>query len=163
MPDERTFNVQPQNQHVITEVIEHEHTFSPESVKRFFISNIISRVWATLYGWTGSRKVRLACSEAGYLKVSSTGTTFSTNVTKAGNAPDTYGTAEDFGVICPRVDIFAFDFACVISRSDDGVTYDADIEIPANYKYSYDGDTRYIKVKNKTALSVCRFQFVGWY
>jgi hypothetical protein len=163
MADERTIVISPQTQDIKTEVTESEHTFNPESVRRFFTSNVITRVWARLYGWTGSQAVRLACTASGYLKVSSTGTIFQHNVVAAGNAPDAYGAAIDLGAVRPRLDIMTWDFACVIKRSLDDVTYDSEFEVPANYFMSIDCDTRYIKIKNKVALSVCRYQFNGFY
>jgi hypothetical protein len=135
----------------------------PQTVRRIFVNNIFTRTFAQLLGWTGTKNVLLTATESGYLKVSSTGTVNEHNVVKSGNAPDAYGAAEDLANLCVTVDIFTWDKACYVIRSIDGVTYGSDIEIPANAVYSFDCDTRYIKIKNKAAGQVCRFQFVGWY
>jgi len=138
-------------------------TLVPSFVRRFFVSNIFTRTFAQVLGWTGSKNVLLSATDSGYLKVSSTGTVNEHNETAAGNAPDAYGAAIDLSRLCPTVDIFTYDFACIIKRSLDDVTYDDEIELPPNFMYSFDCDTRYIKIKNKVALSVCRYTIIGWY
>jgi len=135
----------------------------PKFVRRYFVDNIFTRTFAQLLGWTGTKNVFLSCTDSGYLKVSSTGTVNEHNKTLAGNSPDAYGAALDLARLCPTVDIFTFDFACLVKRSLDDITYDDEIEIPANYMYSFDCDTRYLKIKNKVALSVCRYSIIGWY
>lgn len=138
-------------------------TLLPQTLRRFFVSNIFTRAFAQLLGWTGTKNVLLTATESGYLKVSSTGTVNEHNVVKSGNAPDAYGVAQDLGTLCVTVDIFTWDKACYVKRSIDGVTYGDEIEIPANAVYSFDCDTRYVNIKNKVAGQVCRFQFIGWY
>jgi hypothetical protein len=135
----------------------------PSYVRRFFVDNVFSRTFAQLLGWTGTKNVLLQATASGYLKVSSTGTVNEHNITSAGNAPDAYGAAIDLGRLCPTIDIFTWDFALVLKKSLDDVTYDSEIEIPPNFMYSFDCDARYIKVKNKVALSVSRYQLIGWY
>lgn len=135
----------------------------PSFLRKIFVSNIFTRVFSYLIGWTGSRAVMLTCTDSGYLKVSSTGTINEHNDTKTGNAPDAYGAALDLGRLCPTVDIFTYDFACMLKRSLDDITYDTEFELPANFMYSFDCDTRYIKIQNKVALSVCRYVIIGWY
>jgi hypothetical protein len=135
----------------------------PSFLRRLFVSNVFTRTFAQLLGWTGTKNVLLTATEAGYLKVSSTGTINEHNATFAGNAPNAYGAAIDLGRLCPTVDIFTWDFACMLKRSLDDVTYDTELEIPANFFYSFDCDTRYLKIVNKVALSVCRYSIIGWY
>jgi hypothetical protein len=140
-----------------------DYTYEPKQVRSFFISNILQRVFAHLIGWSedGARKLR--CTTAGELKVATVGAGYEHNTTSTGNAPDTYGTAIDFGLNCSRVDIAVFNNSMILKRSTDGVTYDSEIEIPANSFYSFDCVTRYFNIKNKTALSVARYQVTGWY
>jgi len=163
MPEEKTVQPVLQNQDIKTEVVETGFTFNPAYPRRFFVNNLIQRVWARLYGWTGTQAVRLSCTTAGYLRVASTGTTFIHNIVFGGNSPDAYGAAIDLGRICPRLDITTWDFACIVRRSTDGVIYDTEFEIPANYFFSMDCDTRYLQIHNKVAFSVCRYQFNGYY
>jgi hypothetical protein len=135
----------------------------PKFVRRYFVNNVFNRSFAQMLGWTGSKNVLLTATEAGYLKVSTVSEINEHNKVFAGNAPDAYGAALDLARLCPTIDIFTWDFACKIVRSLDDMTYDDDIEIPANFMYSFDCDTRYVKIKNKVALSVCRYQIIGWY
>jgi len=137
--------------------------FDPSQVRRFFVSNIIGRVFAHLIGWTGARAMRLLCTGAGILKVAPLGTGFEHNDTKAGNAPDSYGTALTFDQICSRVDIFIWDNPAMVKRSLDGTIYDDEFEVPAGGFYSFDCVTHSINIKNKTATSVARYQIIGWW
>jgi hypothetical protein len=163
MPDKKVITPVQEYQDVKENGLVLPFSLVPKFVRRYFVDNIFTRTFAQLLGWTGSKNVFLACTDSGYLKVSSTGTVNEHNKTLAGNAPDVYGAAVDLARLVPTVDIYTFDFACTIKRSLDDVTYDDEIEIPANYFYSFDCDTRYIKIKNKVALSVCRYQIIGWY
>jgi len=163
MPDRVTAEPKPENQEIVNNGFQLPLSLIPQTIRRFFVSNIFQRSFAQLLGWTGSNNVLISATSSGLLNVAATGTTFTHNITNAGNAPDAYGVAADFTRVCPSVDIFTWNFAAVIKTSIDDVTYEAEVEIPANFFYSFPQDTRYIKIKNKVAGSVCRYQFIGRY
>jgi hypothetical protein len=163
MPERKSVTPVTENQEIKDNGLVLPFILLPSFIRRIFVSNIFTRTFAQLLGWTGSKNVLLSATEAGYLKVSSTGTVHEHNVTLAGNAPDAYGAAIDLGRLCATVDIFTWDFACKLKRSLDDITYDTEFEIPANFFYSFDADTRYLKIVNKVALSVCRYSIIGWY
>lgn len=151
------------NQNVIDDSLVEDYKFDPKYPTRFYISNVIQRVFAHLHARSEVGTKKLVCTTAGELKVAIAGSGYEHNVTKSGNAPDAYGAANDYGRNCSTHDVFIFDNAAVIKMSQDGVLYDDEIEIPANSTYSFDVVKRYVLIKNKVALSVARFQIVGWY
>jgi hypothetical protein len=134
----------------------------PTEVRRWGTSNKIQYVLGLLMGWTGKQPKLLRATSAGILKVAPTGVGYEHNEVKAGNAPDAYGAAIAFTAVCSTVDVFIWDFAALISRSPDGLAFDADIELIANSMYSFDAATLSFKVMNKVALSVARYQIIGW-
>lgn len=152
-----------EHQHIRERRLIEDYPYDPPYVKRFFISNIFSRVFAHLIGWTGAKAIKLKCTSAGELKVATTTTGFEHNDTKIGNAPDSYGTALAFDQVASRVDVRIWDNAAIIKRSVDGVTYDDEIEVPANTLYSFDCSTHSINIKNKTATQVARYSISGWF
>jgi len=138
-------------------------TFIPQFVTRWFVDNIITRSIAHLVAWSEAGAKRLLCTTAGILKVAPVGTGFEHNDTHAGNAPDAYGTAITFDSIASRVDIWIFDNDSIVKRSKDGITFDDEVEVPADLLYSVDCTTTSINIKNKTGGSVARYQIIGWY
>ena len=136
--------------------------FEPGRVRNFFVSNIFSRVFSHLVGWTGKRARMLRCTQAGELKTAPTSTGIEHNDVKAGNAPDTYGSAIEFDQVASRLDVFIFDNPATFKRSLDGTTFEDEIEVPAGF-YSVDCVTHSFNIQNKTGGSVARYQVVGWW
>ena len=150
-------------QNILQENIQEDLTFDPSTQRRFYITNIFSRALAHLIGWTGDKAVRLTATHAGILKVAPTGAGFQHNDTKAGSAPDAYGTPLTFDEIISRVDLYIWDNSAIIKKSLEGVLYDDEIEIPPNVFFSFDCNVHSINIKNKTAAAIARYQIVGWY
>lgn len=140
-----------------------DHKFDPTQVRKFYAGNIFTRTLAHLIGWTGKKTLRLLCTTAGVLKTAPTGTGFEINITKKGNAPDSYGTAIDFGRAVSRVDFRSWDKDSYFKVSADNITYGDEMEMPANQFYSFDCSIRYLLIKNKVGGQVTRYEFVGWY
>ena len=136
--------------------------FEPAKVRNFYTSNIFGRAFAHLVGWTGKRARVLRCTEAGELKTAPTSTGIEHNDTKAGDAPDNWGAAILFDQIASRLDIFIWDNPAIFKRSLDGSVYDDDIEVSPGF-YSIDAVTHSFNIKNVTALSVARYQVIGWW
>jgi hypothetical protein len=150
---------------IVDEQLSEGAQFEPRYAQRYYIDNILKRVFAYIFGWDyiNNVPVRLKANQDGTLRVSSVSIPFSVNDTKSGNAPDTYETPLTFDQDCGEVDVFIFDNAALIQRSTDGTTWQDEIEIPANTMYSFSATTRAIRIKNKTAGSTARYQIVGWY
>jgi hypothetical protein len=140
-------------------------SLDPQYIQKFFVSNILSRIMAYLFGWDyiANRPVKLQCSSDGLLKVQATAGVNEHNITFSGNAPDTYGTPLDFGRIVRTVDVAISNYDAVMCRSLDNVVYDDEFTVFKDMIYSFDCNTRYIKIKNRTAGSVAVYQIVGWY
>lgn len=136
--------------------------FEPEQVRNFFVTNLFSRVFAHLVGWTGKNAKMLRCTSAGELKTAPTSTGIEHNDTKSGDAPDTYGVMQTFDQVASRLDVFIWDNPALIKRSVDGSTYEDVIEVPVGF-YSVDAVTVGFAIQNKTAASVARYQIIGWW
>ncbi len=149
-------------QEIKTDSPQENFSFVPKYAKRFFVSNIFTRSVSHIVGYFGNIALRLQCTAAGVLRVAPETTAHSVNDTFIGNAPDAYGTSIDLSVISSAIDIFIWDNSVYVKRSVDGVTYDDEIEIPANSAYTLDATTRYILIKNKTAGNVGRYQIISW-
>ena len=136
--------------------------FEPERVRNFFTSNIFTRTLAHLVGWTGKRAKLLRCTQAGELKTAPTSTGIEHNDVKSGDAPDDYAAAIEFDQVASRLDVLIFDSPAMFKRSLDGSVFEDEIEVPVGF-YSVDCVTHSFNIKNKTPLSVARYQVVGWW
>ena len=134
-----------------------------EQLHKLYATNLLSQVVAFIAGQAeiGFRLIR--CTNEGALLTSPVGGGYDRNEVKSGNAPDSYGSAIAFSQKCTRIDILTWDYPCIFKRSRDGVTWDDEFEIPADFFMSVDCDTKEFKIKNKTAGQVCRYQVTGWY
>ena len=134
-----------------------------EQLHKLYATNLMSQVVAFIVGQAEIGFKLVKCTEEGAILTSPVGGGYDRNEVKSGNAPDTYGTAIGFSQKCTRIDVFTWDYPCIFKRSRDGVTWDDEIEIPADFFYSFDCDTQYFNIKNKTAGQTCRYQVIGWY
>lgn len=163
MPQDKSVDVIEQIQDIKENLEIQGLSREPEHVTRFYVGNLLQRIFSYLIGWTGTKYRRLKCNDAGNLQVSATGTTFDNIKVNAGTAVDAYGTAKDFGTIVSIFDVSTWDNPLVIKLSNDNVTYSDEIEIPANFDKPIERTCRYIHFKNKSAGNNSRFQFVGYY
>jgi len=134
-----------------------------EKTAKFFITNIIQHTISQLVALHDVELVNLRATREGALYVSVIGGGYDRNEVKSGNAPDSYGDAIAFSQKCTRIDILTWDNPCIFKRSRDGVTWDDEFEIPADFFYSIDVDCLQFNIKNKTAGQTCRYQVTGWY
>jgi len=156
----RSVEIERENFNVVADFSVKDVTTRPAYPRRWFSSNFLQRGLSYLLGWTGSRFVRIAVTDAGWVKTTASPVTYEHNETFSGNAADTY-TTHTFSSICSEVDVFVWDNAAIIQRSYDGAVYDDEIEISANTVYSFTIQTTSIRIKNKTAGNVARYQIVG--
>jgi hypothetical protein len=159
----RPITVFTEDQNIKDDGFLEDYPFDPPAVIRFFTSNIVTRTIAHLIGWTGSKSLRLKCTAAGVLKTAPIGTGYEHNDTKSGTATDAWSSAITFDEIVSTIDIFTWDNPLNFQRSADGVTFEDEIEIPANSVYSFDCATHSFKVQNKNAGFASRYQIIGWY
>jgi len=150
-------------QEVVEDVVQEDLKFEPEQARRFFVNNFITRTFARLFGTALDKPIALKATTAGELKVAPVGAGYEFNDTKSGSATDTWSPALTFDQIVSRIDLTIWDNPAIIGRTIDGVTWQDDIEVPANTMYSFDASTKAVRIKNKTAGAVARYQFVGWY
>lgn len=135
----------------------------PKYLPWLYLDNVIQRVFARVMGMGPYGPVTIKCNEEGSLYVAGLGGAYTRNETKQGNCPDAYGAPVEFSAPMGRVDITIFDNKAVLKRSRDGVTVDDEIELFKDCFYSIDCNTLQVWLKNYTALSVARYQLVGWY
>ena len=79
----------------------------PEYVRNFFVSNIVNRVIAYLYGWDYDQEkpVKLKTLSDGSLVVAVSGSAYTNNITKSGVVYDSE-VVEEFDHIVSRIDIW---------------------------------------------------------
>lgn len=135
----------------------------PEQPGRFFTNNFLGRGYAYLMGIASGKWRQLAATSAGVLKVAPTGSGYEHQDVKVGTAPDAYAAAIPFDAVCSTVTVFTWDNACLIKRTPDGVVWEDEFEVPANFLYSFDCVTHSFNIKNKTPGSNCRYSIVGSY
>lgn len=81
----------------------------------------------------------------------------------AGNAPDTTPTTFDLNPPALRFDLAIFDNIALVAFSDDGIHFSTEREFPAGVLSSLDIIVRKFTIRNKTALSVARFDVTAFY
>jgi hypothetical protein len=163
MPERPTAEPKIENQEIVDNGLQLPFSLIPQSIRRWFVSNIFIRSFAQLLGWTGTSNVLIAATASGYIKTSVTGTVFEHQKVFQGNAPNAWGAALDLGRICPRLDTFIENNKVQIQLSIDDVVYSDIYDVPANFFYSIDSDVRYIKIQNKVPAAVGVYQFIGFY
>jgi len=135
----------------------------PSQVRRWFTSNVIQAIWGVLFGWTGNKVKPISVTDAGWIRVAASSVPFEHNSNHAGSAGDTWGGDLTFPKIVSRLDVFAWDNPLLFQRAAEAGVYEGEIEIPANAMYSFDCTTEKVRVKNKSAGNVARYQIIGWY
>jgi hypothetical protein len=141
-----------------------EATTDPITLRRFFTSNIIQRVFAQLVGRGETSAVPILATEAGLLRVAAIPGGFSHNdSTYVAAVADAFATFQ-FADICSRVDIWCWTNGVTIGRRSTAVaSFEDDIRVDANQFYSFDCDCDAIRHKNTTPGSAAAIQIVGWY
>jgi len=136
---------------------------SPESVRNFFVSNLLQRTLAHVVGQGRTRGIPIGATEAGALKVAVSGGGTSLYETLAKAAITDALQKKEFTQVCSRVDVTTWDFDVILQLSDDGVTFGDDIVVNAGVFYSIDQSVKAVKYKNGTAGSNATLQLVGFY
>ncbi len=90
-------------------------------------------------------------------------TIFSLTHHAAGSAPDTTPRQLDFNPPAMRMDIAIFDNVAMISFSSDGIFYSTEREFPAGIIASLDQKVQSLRIRNKVALSVARYDLNAFY
>jgi len=134
-----------------------------ERFYKLYASNVLFQSLSYLVAQADIGFKLLKCTDEGALLTSPVGGGYDRDEVKSGNAPDSYGSAIAFSQKCTRIDILTWDYPCIFKRSRDGVTWDDEFEIPADFFLSIDCDTLQFNIKNKTAGQTCRYQVIGWY
>ncbi len=83
----------------------------------------------------------------------------------SGNATDTYGATIAFSGRTKQVDITAWDNNLEITASYDGAAshFEGDIEIPSGTTFPTPLACEGIRVRNRTAGQVARYEIIAWY
>lgn len=90
-------------------------------------------------------------------------TIFAQNAHGAGSAPDTNPLQIDLYPPALRIDLAIFDNSALVSFSDDGTHFGTEREFPAGVLSSLDVLVRSFRIRNKTALSIARYDFTAFY
>lgn len=81
----------------------------------------------------------------------------------AGNAPDTNPSQFDLQPSALVIDISIFDNSALISFSSDGIFFSTEREFPAGIIASLNLLTQSVRIRNKTAASVARYDITAYY
>lgn len=136
----------------------------PPYLQEFFVSNIVQRTLAILYGFDAySQEMKtVRVTPDGSLIVSPRGTPNLINQTFrdifAGGEERIYTFDDNVNVI----DVFTGATEVQISRSVDGRTYQDMITLPPHFFYSFQASTKSIYVRNNDPDNECVIQIVGW-
>lgn len=137
--------------------------FSPKYAKTFWTNNFFTRTITRLVGKGRTKYIPIEATESGELKVA-----------VVGGGTDVYDTfvkaaitdavqEKVFPAVVSRVDITTWDFPVILTLSNDGTTYRANIYINADTFYSIDQSVKSIKHKNGTPGSNATLQLIGFY
>jgi len=138
-------------------------TFDPKYQKDFYVDNIVIRTLARILAEGPSSPILLTCDENGSLNVSTKYQKLEHNQTIADTAADDWSAEIDFEAIVYRLDIWVWDNPMIFKRGPEGGIEEDEIELDADSFYSFDAETEFIFVKNKTVGLDARYQIVGWY
>lgn len=138
---------------------------SPEQLKEFYVSNLVTRTLTQLVGKVGNVSVPVEATSAGELKVATVGTGFEHNKTfPDADLSDDAWDELTFDETVSRVDVLVEGKRAKIKRTpraDD--PYESEIQVPADTMYSFDCSTAKIAIKNVTSGENPTFQITGWY
>ncbi len=81
----------------------------------------------------------------------------------AGSAPDTTPRQIDFQPPALVLDIAIFDNVALLSFSSDGIFYSTERELPAGLVSSLNQRVASVRIRNKTVLSIARYDLNGFY
>lgn len=81
----------------------------------------------------------------------------------AGSAPDTIPLLIALQPPALRIDLSIFDNAALVAFSEDGIHFTTEREFPAGVLSSLDILVRAFTIRNKTLLSVARYDFTAFY
>lgn len=81
----------------------------------------------------------------------------------AGNAPDTNPLQIDLQPSALRLDISVFDQSALIAFSPNGIFFSTEREFPAGIIASLDQLVQSIRIRNKTAASIARYDITAYY
>jgi hypothetical protein len=81
----------------------------------------------------------------------------------AGSAPDTTPLQINFNPPALRLDIAIFDNVALIAFSSDGTFFSTEREFPAGVLASLDQRVQSVRIRNKVALSIARYDLNGFY
>ena len=140
-----------------------EDNYIPEFVSEFFISNIITRALAHLFGFDDftNKPVRLRATPDGKLKVDASLQAFSENETHKITVSAGSEITINFADISSKVEVWTYAGTLKIARSVDGSVFQDYIEIPDNSYYSFEASTKSLKVRND-GTSDYDIQVVAW-
>ncbi len=81
----------------------------------------------------------------------------------AGSAPDTTPRQIDLNPPALVLDIAIFDNPALVSFSSDGIFYSTEREFPAAVLASLNQRVQSLRIRNRTALSIARYDINGFY
>jgi len=133
----------------------------PEYVRNFFIDNILSRVFAYLFGWSDDlqKPVKLKALQDGSLVVAVSSSAFTKNQTFTGTVADAEEVKE-FDDVAGRVDIWSGSEPLYVSRDNGNGVWQDEIEIKPNGFYSFDARTKRLKIRSTSTGT--EYQIIGW-
>ncbi len=81
----------------------------------------------------------------------------------AGSAPDTTPRQIDFNPPALVLDVAIFDNVALLAFSSDGIFWSTERELPAGLVSSLNQRVASVRIRNKTVLSIARYDLNGFY
>ena len=135
----------------------------PEYVRKWAISNLITRTLAHLVGQGFTKAIPIRATQDGALIVATTGTAVQRYepyiVTFTDDDPDTI----TFTHTCSFVEFWISLNAVLLRHTFDGTTWGGWIELPAGSYWCCNATCKAVEIKNAAATENAKYQIVGWY
>jgi len=149
-------------QKVLTHLPEEDLNLDPSRAGPLYVSNIVHRVFARLFGKNGVDLVELQVTKDGEQKVRNQFQVFTAYDVGSGAGSDTF-VEKVFSDECGAVVVTVWDNPAIIQWHASDASYGGDVEVEADSRFTIPAKVKAIRVKNKNAGSAARWQAVGFY
>lgn len=136
----------------------------PDSTREYFLSNIVQRVYALMYGKEpiSGKLVLLRTTTDGRLQVSAASNIFTINETFSVSLAVSASQTINFSQTVTRVDFWSYDNVFNIVRTVSGLPNQQSFSFPAGGFYSIDASTDGLILSNPSSTSTVSGQVIGW-
>ena len=134
----------------------------PPQPGNFFITNIIRRTFASLFGWAANGPIRIGATTDGRLKVATTQGGFSSVEVINATGTSSFVT-ETFTSTAGQVDFMVTNYGLYIKTSPDGDTFGDEVLVQAGTVWSPPVSVKAFQIENSSSAGNGTVQAVGYY